>query len=1263
TQMKYKRDNTGRGVAKGGTGVQYQLTSGHETRMLYTTPTERELRRLFGSEVGHSKHYKKNIAIDQNGQGSAVYISMSGKVIATSLIGPSPTNVIDLGAQVSESTTNALTIDEQDSKYLSQSINIIPNLYEEQNCILKYGLEGIIYDFEEIEDCKVCRYELEIYVTDPCDEKVMLSGANGVNYDPLIEDNVLKLNLDGNPDPQNPTPGSYFTCEDDLYPYLTGNGVLQISVNFNQIGEYKVHKILRIKPFKTSELIEAAEGALDVTLNGLQQEIFDNLDEDACLLTCDEFCYQSVVQSMEGATTEEIEDAVQECIQENCYELSTVGFGTVLEDECGAKVLEMENQIDQLDWQQSNEDDIVDFNIKPTISFGLENDVLNHFLNSALLYGEDYSGDGQADPAVEIFNSAGELFVFYVVVDINGTEGSVVSQHILIDATGETVNPETGYVINETATGAEVDQNGFPIQLAEDVILYPRLEMVDGGDIQLYEVLDKVNFPNSWQPQFSKSIISAHREYCLLEYCVASISSTLFTKELRDFTSLADAAAELGVGATFKKVFQNLSGTTANQNLPPLDPFFGGPNGAEELCEGVAQEVENIVEDFELWFENGAEAIQTYNNTNSTNLEINLYGILAMLEAEGGEDMMGYDEQTLWYLFVNIYQWMKEKALYLCIQDGDDCQYLEADGEPLETAIFKTNSVAWTLDSYEEAYNLYLSQSNINATNNQFSVNCDEQVENWDDIYQSFFDTPVPMPTFEGVCQEIVGPFDEGSCIDANEITTQAVLNIEDYTCGPNTFFVNYIGNDVTDVVDEYNSDNASFNLLDYNDAFNLDEYSNDPNCYYGQNQYERSFLIRTGAAGYRSRVIIHTNNCEGPLYPNSFDAESINVTVYNADNIDNCQAPLISLIECKNYMNVYGDLVLEYDSPSDYVLIKVGTTIKYDAPPTVRMTYFKDYKYQFIDQSTMRLRYFDFVTNDFQGGEDVQESVIDSLWPSDEPCGEINTGLSCIFESLKGLDIDLMPNAPPSNSAMEIVNITSDGGCFTNLKMFYLNPLDGPSEVWLEIDGSVIFPNATKFWFLSEDLTADIFQWGEGQVDVKLVSYGLSKYNYEDLDPYIAEGYITSSGPVSAGATTISPNVQLLFKSKNANGADRFIRAFPVFENKLTTSIPEFITKCYVDFDPTAYYEDCIGELNSIAAEQAEELFNELVDEQATILLQEINCKQNGDIDIIENFSANYLQEEGQFTLYYYDQAGNLIQTVPPAGVNLVTDFDENGN
>src|SRR5690554_490630 len=46
----------------------------------------------------------------------------------------------------------------------------------------------------------------------------------------------------------------------------------------------------------------------------------------------------------------------------------------------------------------------------------------------------------------------------------------------------------------------------------------------------------------------------------------------------------------------------------------------------------------------------------------------------------------------------------------------------------------------------------------------------------------------------------------------------------------------------------------------------------------------------------------------------------------------------------------------------------------------------------------------------------------------------------------------------------------------------------------------------------------------------------------------------------------------------------------------------------------------------------------------------------------VVETLTENHLDKEYHYTLYYYDKAGNLIQTVPPKGVNRF-EFDESNN
>lgn len=46
--------------------------------------------------------------------------------------------------------------------------------------------------------------------------------------------------------------------------------------------------------------------------------------------------------------------------------------------------------------------------------------------------------------------------------------------------------------------------------------------------------------------------------------------------------------------------------------------------------------------------------------------------------------------------------------------------------------------------------------------------------------------------------------------------------------------------------------------------------------------------------------------------------------------------------------------------------------------------------------------------------------------------------------------------------------------------------------------------------------------------------------------------------------------------------------------------------------------------------------------------------------LDVSENFTMEYEDKEHHRTLYYYDQGGNLVRTVPPEGVKLITDANQ---
>ncbi|PCI97009.1 MAG: hypothetical protein COB15_08570 [Flavobacteriales bacterium] len=91
-RTEYTNDQTGRVRRQGGLGNTHQLGNEHETKYLYSQPFQEEIDVLFGNEVGGANHYKKNAVMDANKQLSISYIDMHDRVVATALAGQSPSN-------------------------------------------------------------------------------------------------------------------------------------------------------------------------------------------------------------------------------------------------------------------------------------------------------------------------------------------------------------------------------------------------------------------------------------------------------------------------------------------------------------------------------------------------------------------------------------------------------------------------------------------------------------------------------------------------------------------------------------------------------------------------------------------------------------------------------------------------------------------------------------------------------------------------------------------------------------------------------------------------------------------------------------------------------------------------------------------------------------------------------------------------------------------------------------------------------------------
>ncbi len=298
SQTEFTNDNTGRISKQGGVGKTHQLGSGHETKYFYGMPDQVELDRLFGSEVGFDKHYKKNMVVDANGQVSISYIDQEGRTIATALSGQSPANLDPLKDKNGEdlylppSATNVLTTDllnkvnsgdfdtnKDNNSRIGDKLTFSKKILvpTASTYTISYDLQGTSYTYSCLSSnpCYDCVYDLEIDVYDNC-----LNNPNGFTK---ITKTLGKM--------ISPTQSS--TVLDALCNQVVNFSTTQLSNSGSDLqiyleqGEYTITKTLKINQnAMTFYLNDYLKSNCVKTINDFKQGIAP--DTSGCGLTCDE---------------------------------------------------------------------------------------------------------------------------------------------------------------------------------------------------------------------------------------------------------------------------------------------------------------------------------------------------------------------------------------------------------------------------------------------------------------------------------------------------------------------------------------------------------------------------------------------------------------------------------------------------------------------------------------------------------------------------------------------------------------------------------------------------------------------------------------------------------------------------------------------------------------------------------------------------------------------------------------------------------------
>jgi len=199
---EYTPDNTGRIRRQGGVGKQLAIDGNNATQFLYSKPTSQELERLFGMEVGNSSHYIKNTVIDPNGQASVSYIDANGKTIATALAGDPGPKFDRLASTPTASTHfNETLIKPADFSANSSTLSMtaaasfvtqVDGAYQLHYSVNPLALVTPLGGTGQL--CNNCYYSIAVKVTDACGDPV--DGGSAVTQPFTLNDYSCSVSPD-----------------------------------------------------------------------------------------------------------------------------------------------------------------------------------------------------------------------------------------------------------------------------------------------------------------------------------------------------------------------------------------------------------------------------------------------------------------------------------------------------------------------------------------------------------------------------------------------------------------------------------------------------------------------------------------------------------------------------------------------------------------------------------------------------------------------------------------------------------------------------------------------------------------------------------------------------------------------------------------------------------------------------------------------------------------------------------------------------------
>lgn len=267
-QVEYLNDGTGRIRRQSGVGAFYQLESGKESKYYYASPTNTELKRLFGANVGEAKYYRKLIVVDANGQQAITYTDQAGQTIATALSGDTPDNVQDIDGSRANITVDLMGNNQKSA--VSRTSTTVHQLFCDKQAKVhqfNYDLTQAVNIVGDGGECIGCTYMVEFSIEDENGTLIDITppagGGNAITTYSLDFDN-----------------GG--TCNGANY--VPSNHAVSFTATLPEIGTYTIRKILTVTGPNMEDITgqALAAGTLQSQDDFVANYISTNFDSTAC---------------------------------------------------------------------------------------------------------------------------------------------------------------------------------------------------------------------------------------------------------------------------------------------------------------------------------------------------------------------------------------------------------------------------------------------------------------------------------------------------------------------------------------------------------------------------------------------------------------------------------------------------------------------------------------------------------------------------------------------------------------------------------------------------------------------------------------------------------------------------------------------------------------------------------------------------------------------------------------------------------------------